>query len=104
MRQIKQIIFSDVVVGETTHLSITEFHDKYDIEEAVFFDMLEYGLFEPRKIETETIYLDLDALRRIQLALRLQRDLGVNLPGAALAVDLMKELEELRKELATLHK
>ncbi|MDR3477392.1 MAG: chaperone modulator CbpM [Gammaproteobacteria bacterium] len=104
MREIKRIIFSDVVVGETIQLTITEFHDKYDVEEALFFEMLEYGLFEPRKIETETIYLDLDALRRIQSALRLQRDLGVNLPGAALVLDLMKELDELRRELATLQK
>jgi chaperone modulatory protein CbpM len=104
MRNIKQIIFSDVVVGETIQLTITEFHDKYDVEEALFLEMLEYGLFEPRKIEMETIYLDLDALRRIQSALRLQRDLGINLPGAALALDLMKELDELRAELAMLHK
>ena len=104
MNRIKQIIFSDVIVGETLELTITEFRDKYDVEENLFIEMLEYGLFEPRKIETETIYLDLLALHRIQTAIRLQRDLGINLPGAALALDLMDQLEELRKELEILHK
>jgi chaperone modulatory protein CbpM len=32
-------------------------------------------------------------------ALRLKRDLGVNIAGAALAIDLLEELEELRARL-----
>jgi chaperone modulatory protein CbpM len=36
---------------------------------------------------------------RVRSALRLQRDLGVNLAGIALALDLMEELESLRAEL-----
>ena len=32
-------------------------------------------------------------------ALRLQRDLEINLPGVALALELMEELERLRREL-----
>jgi chaperone modulatory protein CbpM len=30
---------------------------------------------------------------------RLQRDLEINLPGVALALELMEEIEELRREL-----
>jgi chaperone modulatory protein CbpM len=36
---------------------------------------------------------------RVRSALRLQRDLGVNLAGIALALDLMEELEDLRSQL-----
>jgi chaperone modulatory protein CbpM len=39
------------------------------------------------------------ALRRTRLALRLERDLEINLAGVALALDLMEELEHLRREL-----
>jgi chaperone modulatory protein CbpM len=35
----------------------------------------------------------------VRSALRLQRDLGVNLAGIALALDLMEELDNLRAEL-----
>jgi chaperone modulatory protein CbpM len=38
-------------------------------------------------------------LRRARTALRLQRDLEINLPGVALALELMEELERLRREL-----
>jgi chaperone modulatory protein CbpM len=39
------------------------------------------------------------ALRRTRLALRLERDLELNLAGVALALDLMEEVERLRRAL-----
>lgn len=41
-------------------------------------------------------------LRRAQVALRLQNDLGVNLAGAALAVQLIEERDALREQLQRL--
>ena len=38
-------------------------------------------------------------LRHARVAVRLQRDLGVNTAGAALALQLMDELEQLRAQL-----
>lgn len=38
-------------------------------------------------------------LRRVRTAVRLQRDLGINLAGVALALDLLDEIEMLRKLL-----
>jgi len=38
-------------------------------------------------------------LRRATVAIRLQRDLGVNLAGAALALQLLDELEVLQARL-----
>ena len=40
-----------------------------------------------------------DAVIRVRRGLRLQRDLGVNLAGVALAVDLLEELEDARRRL-----
>ena len=37
------------------------------------------------------------ALSRIRAALRLQRDLRVNLPGVALVLELLAEIERLRR-------
>jgi len=39
------------------------------------------------------------SLRRVRVAYRLQRDLGVNLAGAALALDLLDQIAELRMRL-----
>jgi chaperone modulatory protein CbpM len=38
------------------------------------------------------------AVVRVQRAVRLQRDLGINLPGVALALQLLDELERLRQQ------
>ncbi len=38
-------------------------------------------------------------VRHTQIASRLQRDLGVNLPGAALALQLLDELETARAQM-----
>lgn len=41
------------------------------------------------------------SLARVRTALRLERDLGVNLAGIALALDLMEELANLRLRMNT---
>lgn len=43
-------------------------------------------------------------LRRARIVLRLQRDLSVNLAGAAVALELMDEVETLRARLAVLER
>jgi chaperone modulatory protein CbpM len=35
----------------------------------------------------------------VQRVVRLQRDFGVNLPGAALALELLEEVERLRRNV-----
>lgn len=42
-------------------------------------------------------------LRRMRVALNLQRDLGVNVAGVALALDLLDEMEQLRNRLQAHH-
>ncbi len=71
----------------------------------VVIEMIEHGIIEPRRpltgslaaaAEAETdLEFHGEALVRAQVAARLMRDLGVNLPGAALAVDLLRQLGRL---------
>ena len=42
------------------------------------------------------------SLARAQVAIRLRRDLQVNTPGIALAIDLIEEIRELRQRLSRL--
>lgn len=41
----------------------------------------------------------ISSVRRVRTAVRLQRDLGVNLPGAALALELLDRIEELQRQI-----
>jgi len=43
-------------------------------------------------------------LRRVRITRNLQQELGVNTPGAALALTLLEELEELRARLRRLER
>ena len=43
-------------------------------------------------------------LRRVRIVQRLQSDLGLNLAGAALALELLEEVEALRHRIAVLEK
>jgi chaperone modulatory protein CbpM len=56
----------------------------------------EEGIAEPEGSSWEDWRFGARALKRSQLALRLQCDLRVNAAGAALALDLLEELARLR--------
>jgi chaperone modulatory protein CbpM len=68
-------------------------------------DLVEEGVIVPqpppgrRSRGRQPIHWHFDgvAVVRVQRAVRLQEDLGVNLPGVALALELLDELETLRR-------
>lgn len=67
-------------------------------------EMVEVGLLEPRGHGPDEWRFPPYTLVRVHSALRLRRDLEVNLPGAALALELMEEVRRLRERLAALER
>ena len=61
---------------------------------ALVLQMVEYGIIEPQRPDGEPEFHG-EALVRTQVAARLMRDLDINLPGAALAIDLLRQLGRL---------
>lgn len=61
--------------------------------------LVEESIIEPQGDEMHLWRFSGDSLVRVRSAFRLQHDLGVNLAGIALALDLMEELENLRAQL-----
>ena len=58
------------------------------------------GVLEPAAIgERERWAFSADSVPRVHTALRLQRDLGLNVSGVALALELMDEIRTLRRQL-----
>lgn len=96
----KEVILSGVTINETTVFTLTEIRQTYNIDEDFLHAMIEHGIIEP----TEHFSIDLQNLRRLQSALRLQQDLEINLAGAALVLDLLDEVEQLQNELAILRR
>jgi len=61
-------------------------------------ELMEFGILE------EQDHFDSTHLSRIRTVIRLQHDLDVNLPGAAVIIDMLEEIEELRAKIAILEK
>ncbi len=91
-----------VVIEENMSLSVTQVCAQYQITEALLLEMIEHGLFKNPAINTQSFQMTPQDKRRMESAFRLNKDLGVNLPGVALALDLLEQLEEVRQELAIL--
>lgn len=91
------VIAAELVLEETVRLSLSDVCDECRADVESIVAMIAEGVAEPTGATPDDWCFDSDALRRIQTALRLQRDLGVNWAGAALALDLLEELELLRR-------
>ena len=100
----KEHILVGVLIEETTTLSYSEVCHKYNIPEELLMEMMEYGLFFNKSTQIDKLTLNQKELRRIESAFRLHQDLGVNLPGVALALDLLEKIEQMDNELNILRK
>lgn len=84
------------VLDEDTRCSLQELCRLCGVNAETVQDMISEGLISPRESSSLQCIFTYVEIRRVQTAVRLQRDLRVNLPGCALALDLLEELEELR--------
>ncbi len=94
-------IFDDYAV-----LSVDELSRLCAVDRTYIVGLVEEGVLNIVELDAGVVQVDASvwrfpgsALRRARTALRLQRDLEINLPGVALALELLEEIEELRREL-----
>lgn len=68
--------------------------------------MIEHGIIEPQKTDPTAKNWQFAGLSlvRVQTVKRLQSDLGVNLEGSALALDLLDEVKALRQQTKALRR
>lgn len=86
-----------VVLDDALSLSLRELCHSCGVSAEQVLAMVEEGVVEPYGAEPRVWRFPGASIRRVQIALRLQRDLQVNLAGAALALELLDELEALRR-------
>jgi chaperone modulatory protein CbpM len=83
---------------ETAMLSLEDLSRMCSVDARHIVEFVEEGVLNVIEIRSEWHFSG-DALRRARLAVRLERDLELNLAGVALAVELIEELEQLRRQL-----
>jgi chaperone modulatory protein CbpM len=87
------------IFEETALLTVKDLSRMCAVDERHIVEFVEEGVLSVVEIDTTEWHFTGAALRRVRLALRLERDLELNLAGVALALELMEELQTLRREL-----
>lgn len=90
------------VIDEQAIFMLAELCRSCGVEAEFIEALVEQGILEPAGQRGRHWCFPASSLRRTRVTLHLQRDLGVNLAGAALALDLLERIEALEARLRTL--
>ena len=99
-----QTILTGIVVEDTTEFTLGELSRACGMPAEWILALVEEGVIEPVGPKQSQWHFPGYSLRRVRIVQRLQSDLGINLAGAALALELLEEVETLRQRLAVLDK
>jgi chaperone modulatory protein CbpM len=91
-----------ILLDESVEFSLSEICRSCHVHAEVIVQLVEVGVLEPRGREPGQWRFPGYALRRVERALNLQRDLEINLAGVALVLDLLDEIDQLRSRLRML--
>lgn len=91
------------VLDESLQLSIGDISRLCSVQRKVIIDMAQFGIVEPKGQGLNNWRFSGHDLVRVRQTLRLQNDLGINMAGAALVIDLLDELNELRARTRRSH-
>ena len=85
------------IFEESALLTVKDLSRMCAVEERHIVEFVEEGVLSVVEISATEWYFTGAALRRARTALRLERDLEINLAGVALALELMEEIAYLRQ-------
>lgn len=92
------------VIEEETLISLDELCRNCTVRAEEVVTLVQEGVLDPADDTLDWQHarrwrFHISSVRRVRTVVRLQRDLGVNLPGAALALELLERIEELQSRL-----
>jgi chaperone modulatory protein CbpM len=90
-------IIRALLLDESVELSLQELCEACRASEDLIVEIVAEGIVEPLGHDRAEWRFSGLAVARIQRVMRLQEEFDVNLPGAALALELLDEVERLRR-------
>lgn len=90
------------ILEDQTNLSLADLCRACAAQDERIVELVNEGVLMPLGSAPESWHFTGVHLQRARVALRLENDLGVNLAGAALALELLDELATLRARLQML--
>jgi chaperone modulatory protein CbpM len=94
----EMMALTGLVLNDDIDISLCEICQTCGVTAEHILDMVDEGIIAPQAGKSPRQWrFSGKAVTRVQITLRLQRDLRVNLASAALILDLLEELQELRR-------
>ncbi len=90
---------SGTIFDDTTEITIVELCEVCSVERKLVDEMINEGILEPTSHSGKRQQFTYSSVRRTRTVIHLQRDLGVNLAGAALVLELLDSIDDLRTQL-----
>jgi chaperone modulatory protein CbpM len=90
-------VISAMLLDDSVEFSLADLCSLCSVSEEIVVEIVAEGIVEPLGRDKAQWRFSGIALTRVQRVVRLQHDFGVNLPGAALALELLEEVERLRR-------
>ena len=87
------------LLDETLRFTLADICRICEVQEQLVVEIVEEGIVEPLGGGRPQWRFTGIAITRIQRVIKLQHDFDVNLPGAALALELLEEIERLKRAL-----
>jgi chaperone modulatory protein CbpM len=87
------------ILDEDFEFTLIDLCQSCTAQEEQIIEMVEEGMLIPIGNSPSNWRFSGISHRHVEIALHLQRDLRVNLPGAALVIELLDEIEGLHREL-----
>jgi chaperone modulatory protein CbpM len=91
------------VLGESDVLTLAQVCRLCSVSAERVLELVAEGVIEPRGENAGKWRFEVASVRRVRRVLRLEHDLGLNIAGAALVVELLEELEILRARVPPGH-
>jgi chaperone modulatory protein CbpM len=88
---------SALLLDDSVEFTLPELCSVCSVPEQLVVEIVAEGIVEPAGAEPQQWRFSGIAVARIQRVVRLQQEFEVNLPGAALALELLEEIERLRR-------
>lgn len=95
----KQTTLSGILLDEQTELTLNDLCRACSSSADWIIELVDEGVLEPVIYQQTQWRFSGSSLQKARTAMRLQRDLGINLAGVALALDLLDEIETLHTHL-----
>jgi chaperone modulatory protein CbpM len=84
------------VFDESSDFSLKDLCKLCRVHAQFIQDLIDEGILTPQGKNPREWRFAAIEIKRIQISIRLQEDLRINLPGTALALDLLEEIEALQ--------